>query len=598
VKISPGERVVVLGEYGLQVVVGRVTVLGATLKVGEDIHHIHAFSSHSIPVIRYLESPTEVVLIRLWPFDRELQSLKRVSPLFARMSNDLPTVLGFEDQSNAPSPFQILFSNMDAPPKMVIQNITSPPEWNETFAAAASGKWSRGNASITMVCGPKGSGKSTFSKLLLNRLITQINMPPRVGQAITRNNKKFPGVLLLDIDPGQPEYSPPGQLSLVHVTKPNLGPPFTHPAGVKHSFKVIRAHSICAITPSQDPEHYSACVNDMLTHYRKFAASNPDCPLIINTPGWVLGTGLELLTELIRQAKPTVVMYMSVEGPAEVVQALGQEAASVKAQVVTLPSQGIEFAPRSAAQLRIMQTMSYFHLTSSAKDDTPMWNGSPLSSIAPWVVRYGGENAGISGIMCIGEQPPSELLAEAINGTLVAVVVLDDLEAVGISDKGNWQSKHFFANMVTETEEEGLPYMSTDKLSYLDPRHSHTIGMALIRGIDVERKRLHLLTPIDSGVVKELKVYGKRIVLVSGKLETPGWAYTEELHNQASASQDVEKRVDENDEADGNGMGDITEEAPEGFDSAPWIERIEGHQGRGIGARVWKVRRDLGRSTG
>jgi len=30
----------------------------------------------------------------------------------------------------------------------------------------------------------------------------------------------------------------------------------------------------------------------------------------------------------------------------------------------------------------------------------------------------------------------------------------------------------------------------------------------------------------------------------------------------------------------------------------PWVETLEGSQGRGIGARVWRVRRDLGRSEG
>jgi len=32
------------------------------------------------------------------------------------------------------------------------------------------------------------------------------------------------------------------------------------------------------------------------------------------------------------------------------------------------------------------------------------------------------------------------------------------------------------------------------------------------------------------------------------------------------------------------------------FRAAPWIERVYGDQGRGVGSRVWKVRRDLGKS--
>lgn len=451
-----------------------------------------------------------------------------------------------------------------------------------------------------MICGPKSSGKSTFAKLLVNRLLT---LPPPPKQPMW----KVPaGVLLLDLDPGQPEYSPPGQLSLVHVLEPNFGPPYTHPDVENRNCTVIRAHSVCAISPSADSDHYMACVSDLLNHYRHYISSKEECPLIINTPGWILGTGLELLIELIKKAKPTVVIYMSTEGPVDVVKGLREEAKQTP--VIELPSQISEYTTRTAAQLRIMQTMSYFHLNMVDKNSVvgvrKPWNWSPLTSIPPWVVKYSGPGSGILGVMCIGEQPAPQFLHDAINGSVVAVVVVDDELALRGSqeeetDNGDGHSSDKNTMAATNMANGDLPYLEPGPNGYPDPKHCHSIGFALVRGIDTKSKCLQLLTAIPHRIIRHLLRLEKPIVLVSGKLETPGWAYTEELHQKAVVALNRRKKelggnVDDEDsdekeiEADEEYMGE--------FENAPWVERLEGHQGRGAGERVWKVRRDLGRS--
>jgi polynucleotide 5'-hydroxyl-kinase GRC3/NOL9 len=253
-----------------------------------------------------------------------------------------------------------------------------------------------------------------------------------------------------------------------------------------------------------------------------------------------------------------------------------------------------------------MQTMSYFHLNQTSQG-VPSWKGNPLTSMPPWVVRYAGENSGIVGIMCLGEQPPAAMLKEAINGTLVAVVVIDDMSAIaGSTDDNNGQDDLSGADgslsqgkrqIIVNTPED-LPYLNPDLATPPDPKHSHSLGVALVRGIDTASKTLHLLTPISAKVLREMSHYGKSMVLVSGKLETPGWAYTEELYRQAAAAQSVRNKALEEHVGDERGGAEEEEEVEvevKGWEDAPWIERVEGHQGRGVGARVWKVRRDLGR---
>jgi polynucleotide 5'-hydroxyl-kinase GRC3/NOL9 len=467
-----------------------------------------------------------------------------------------------------------------------------------------------------VLCGPKGSGKSTFVRLLLNRLLSTQNGK----QSTSRKPNKPPGVALLDLDPGQPEYSHPGQLSLVHIQEPNFGPPNTHPVpGMKS--RLLRAHALGALSPSMDPSLYVSCALDLFAHYRNFASLHHDCPLIINTPGWVLGTGLEILVELIAKVRPSEVIYMSQEGPAEVVETL-QDAVKTT-PFITLPSQSSEFTTRTAAHLRTMQSMSYFHLDPTSKNELE-WSSLPLASIPPWEITYTGGNAGVLGIMCYGEQPPAELLAETINGSLVSIVVIEDLTAIpGYSFPAKDEIKIFEVSndlqdfnsssvlleslqspSIIRTPNEKLPYFNPANTITIDPKYSHTIGVALVRGIDVQRRRLQVLTPISTDVLEEINQEGKRIVLVSGKLDTPGWAYTEELVKRNWMEKEKRRKESNGGNKDGGSSDDEEEDSDNGVEekiaesdltNVPWVEKLKGSQGRGIGARVWRVRRDLGK---
>src|SRR6201999_1736614 len=79
-----------------------------------------------------------------------------------------------------------------------------------------------------MAIGAKASGKSTLNRVLSNYIYS---------------HSQGGNILYLDLDPGQPEFSPSGQISLVEVAAPMLGPPFTHPAWSRaKDFRVVRSH--------------------------------------------------------------------------------------------------------------------------------------------------------------------------------------------------------------------------------------------------------------------------------------------------------------------------------------------------------------------
>ncbi|KAM0134936.1 hypothetical protein ACHAO1_005369 [Botrytis cinerea] len=633
-KLAPGERLVILGQCNLEVVEGQITILGSILRASKTKYSIYAATSYSLPVIRCPDGELNHAVLRLHQSDSGIRSLEPLSPLFGKLWNEDTRAFKSAHSHLAAklgkSTFQIVH-------KSYLQPVISPPEWNKTLSKSSS---STQTTKRIMLCGPKSSGKSTFAKLLVNRLLSASQ------NENSSNSRKGPGVALLDLDPGQPEYSHPGQVSLIHIREPNFGPSITHPIPGTSSH-IIRAHALGAVSPSMDPSLYMSCALDLFAHYRNLASLHSNCPLVINTPGWVLGTGLEILVDLIAKVRPSEIIYMSKAGPAEVVESL-QDAAKTT-PFITLPSQTTDFMTRTSAHLRTMQSMSYFHLDPTNKKELA-WSGTPLSSIPPWEIKYSGENAGILGILCYGEQPPSDLLSETINGSIVSIVVIEDPAAIPghtsaqqeKSETSDPNTLHEFNSPLTldlikkplilPTPHENLPYFNPLNAITLDPEFSHTIGSALVRGIDTKRQRLQILTPISQDVFEEINQEGKKIVLVSGKLDTPGWAYTEELVRRTWMEKEKRKKesgeedevadygteededVDEDDENEDSeessaeieindaiaietpDLVSIDTNAPHhAFRHIPWVEKLTGSQGRGIGARVWRVRRDLGK---
>ncbi|CZR57485.1 related to GRC3 Protein required for cell growth and possibly involved in rRNA processing [Phialocephala subalpina] len=634
IKLAPGERLVVLGQYELSVKKGQVTMMGSIIQASKISYPVFALLSHSVPVIRCLATDINEAEISLRQYQPGLETLGALSPLYSNLGNKNLASLGIQSQENLEKPtkstFQILFSPEDASQQTYVQPIISAPEWNAVLAKCSTNVIDT-RPPILMICGPKSSGKSTFAKLLTNKLLFPVEAP---FDDIKKS--KQTGVALLDIDPGQPEYSPPGQLALLHIQDPNYGPPFTHPIPGTES-RILRSHAIGALSPAMDTNHYMACVLDLVSHYQHLQLTAPGCPLVINTPGWVLGTGLEILVELITRTRPSGIIYMSQEGPPEVVNSLKEAAKSTP--VTTLPSQVSEYTTRTAAHLRTMQYLSYFHVKPESHNGLS-WNGLPLTSIPPWEIIYSGENAGILGVMCYGEQPTPDLLADTINGSLLAVVVIDDMAAIpgwaqteqegvgaeksaettpqqdllaedtnmAILEEDSFEPRQIQTPLILPTPKEGISYFNPANSITLNPRHSHSIGLALVRGIDVARRRLQVLTPIAPSVIQEINDAGKSVVLVSGKLDTPGWAYTEELtlktnrEREESTNDNMILDGAEEDEDEINIKGTDTPPVSEslrnpghGFENAPWVEKLEGSQGRGVGSRVWRVRRDLGK---
>jgi polynucleotide 5'-kinase involved in rRNA processing len=121
---------------------------------------------------------------------------------------------------------------------------------------------------VIYICGPKNVGKSTFSRILTNSILS-----------------KYRKVAYLDSDLGQSEFTPNGSVSLTLLDGPLLGPPFTHTI-VGDTIKSIY---LGTTSPWKNPDSY---IDAILSLYRFYESDiqKQDVPLVINSHGWVKGT--------------------------------------------------------------------------------------------------------------------------------------------------------------------------------------------------------------------------------------------------------------------------------------------------------------------
>ncbi|KAI3495169.1 hypothetical protein L1887_37378 [Cichorium endivia] len=151
-------------------------------------------------------------------------------------------------------------------------NISIPQQWSQAADTIASGG---AHTPTIFICGPKNSGKSTFSRHLFHILL--------------HRHKK---AAYLDTDVGQPEFTPPGYLKSQPETCFFFGD----------------------ISSKRDPEIYLKYIFALYNHYLKHyhqnltntSSNNTGVPLLINTPGWVKGIvrGVDTLRDVVYIMSP------------------------------------------------------------------------------------------------------------------------------------------------------------------------------------------------------------------------------------------------------------------------------------------------------
>ncbi|KAJ5499660.1 Pre-mRNA cleavage complex II Clp1 [Penicillium expansum] len=627
IRIKERTNLALLGHYDLWVKRGVVSLMGAKLHPSSQLHRVYAPSTHSLPVIKCVAGVDGDAEVEIKSCTSGISRLRDLSPLYQRIwagentAADKITLKGAAKDSKRT--FSVLYTSADDSLNRHIRPLHLDKKWSASMKALSQ----REGQLRVLICGPKASGKSTFSRYLLNHVLSPT---PETENGYTNTD----GVAFLDLDPGQPEFAPMGQVYLARLRSPFFGPPFTHPSvDDSHHGEIVRAHHIGAASPKEDPDHYALAVMDLMDQYRSLLEKHPQCPLIINYPGWIFGQGLEVATWLVRSLGLSDVVYMSEKGPSEVVDPLGLAAREARVPLTILPSQPTDFVSRSSAQLRAMQIQSYFHMSYPSDLSTSLWSDVPLSRTRPITVDYAGPRQGILGVMVMGSQINPDLLHETLEGAIVGVVAVESPKAImsgmATSEPPNDESHEdidmdsanpgagspadlSIADSIVRTSED-LPYLfvGSGSCTPLDPKASNCLGLALVRSIDTSSRKLELSTPIPSSHLEKAIEQGHGIVLVRGQLDNPNWAISEEYYAARAAERRYQQstsglkkagdsgsdQAHELDPAEHNRTLALLRERVRRASNVPWMTVVEDnsrHQ-REVAARreksLWKLRK-------
>ncbi|KAI9680799.1 MAG: Polynucleotide 5'-hydroxyl-kinase grc3 [Caeruleum heppii] len=597
VRLKPGEKLVAIGQFRLHILKGAVRLLGATLRYGTGPFRVSVPSTHALPAIIGLRNEGAVVSeVELTDLEDGLRRLGRMSPSLDRIWAQQPVTSPTHDSTHKGGrSFSILQTTLSDPLRRSLHSLDILKPW-KTLMDQITSVDASDPPPVILVCGPKGSGKSTFGRILSNALLTRSLSSRSTPQQSSANKTPDPqeAVYFLDLDPGQPEFSPPGLLSLFHQTGPNLSPPFAHP--VVCSGTLLHAHTIASNTPKADSAHYLSCAIDLLRRYR--TSSSAECspgtlPLVINWPGWIFGAGMECLIDFIKEAQPTHIIYLNgspTSTPTSPDTAIEDLRAGLSQQqqetLHILPSATPSKRSRTPADLRTMQMQSYFHLAGrSGVDGHLTWNDTPLDAMAPLVVHYDGPNRGIEGVMVYHHDVADVHLPTVLNGAVVGVVVWEPSEPITEITRSTSPTPPPQYTMTTHPNH-SIPSLRSSTSTPLPPSTSCCIGLALIRSLDTTTKTLHVLTPISDSVLQGIVDSGngseqkrRSIVLVLGGFERPEWAGRERewWRRRRRIGRGGGRVGDENeDEDDGDGDEEGSEDGgrePRGPERAQGISR-------------------------
>ncbi|KAJ4765959.1 Polynucleotide 5'-hydroxyl-kinase grc3 [Rhynchospora pubera] len=355
-----------------------------------------------------------------------------------------------------------------ASPSSQNNEIAIPIQWPEAAEAISRAAASRPGL-VVAICGPKNSGKSTFSRFLLNTLL-----------------QRYRRVAYLDTDVGQPEFSPPGSMSL-HIVDEVIEDLSNSSVRAPE-----RSFFFGDISSKRDPEAYLNCVYNLydhfVTHFRKNGSEDNRgsvLPLIINTPGWVKGTGFDILVEIMRYVSPSVVVQLRISLqrknlPTGAFWLEGEEPTGLL-DLIDIESAQQDLLHRSvlvkkdARFFRGSLISEYFRqcFTSDISISTNKELAFALASIPPYQVPFSRVT-----VKHLHHKVPADEILHSLNATIVGLAVSSD----------------------RPTRANSYPWC---------------IGLGIIRGIDVSRGLLYVITPVPIQSLQKVDI------LLQGLIEIP-----------------------------------------------------------------------------
>jgi polynucleotide 5'-hydroxyl-kinase GRC3/NOL9 len=280
-------------------------------------------------------------------------------------------------------------------------------------------------------------------------------------------------------------------------------------------------------------------IEDLLHHCVNVRKTFPGCSVLINSSSWLLDIGHGQLSNLISMMRLSDIVYFDSSGSLKHREVLTRSMGN-KCHLWGLASKAYRSAPASTIQWNRMQ--SYLHIAPSS-DDRHYWDPLALLSFNKKELSYSGPASMIWAVVTLGERLAADNLAQALEDSMVAIVVVqkDGCEAQNdqllddrpedlpgdLAPDGQITPDRQQGDPaeIARTAGENLPYFldSDIEATFLHPRRSDCLGLAYITAIDAERETLKVVTPISLQIMSARREHGLGLVIVMGQQDL-SWA--------------------------------------------------------------------------
>nr|CAI5827208.1 unnamed protein product [Callosobruchus analis] len=274
------------GLFKLKVLYGKVEILGYTLT--EHSKAVNVYSPRGSAWL-YIRNITDVTtksnLSNFLPFLESNECLREVvveeTSAVLRCSRLNDTKMRFIEkyisQHIFPDDISSKMPQVAFEPRSGNNIVITHKKWDEVVGQI-------GSSTKLMVTGGRGVGKSMFVRYTINMLLS-----------------RFKKVRVIDLDPGQSMFTPPGMVSVLDVSEPVLGPSYTHLRQTERSY-------LSNIDVGRNPFVYVKSVKSLMDYV---AILDNDVPTVINYMGFVQSLGLNIISSVITYIKPTDVVQIS-----------------------------------------------------------------------------------------------------------------------------------------------------------------------------------------------------------------------------------------------------------------------------------------------
>lgn len=342
--------------------------------------------------------------------------------------------------------------------------------WDEVFTNTSK------ELGCTLLSGGKGVGKSTILRHFVNRYLS----------------RGAEGVVVIDFDPGQSELTVPGCVSLSVVKKPLLGPNFYNQ---QDPFKCIYIGEVNLVDCVS--RYFSAC--SAIINCWRSEEQFRKMPCLVNTMGFTQGLGVTLMVQILSVLQPTSVIQIQSSSAALNYPDL------LSAEYVAKSFFNSPFRMQLSAQgyqLACPSSLNYdLHVINSE-----VGGGSDLRKINP-AARFNRDTAVLAYVSKIVHPPITSLLQvvpyccpldslylhvahESVSPSVILSTFNANLVALCCIDPEEED--------ITAASEPGLPSIVKGQLL------ADCLGFGIVRGIDMDSRKLYLLTPVAPSNLKSV----------------------------------------------------------------------------------------------